>query len=158
MALYFEVKVKFDKMQPNGAVKKVTEPYLVDALTFTEAEARVTEEVSPLISGDFTVTAAKKTRIAEIFWNDKPSADRFYLVKTNFITLNEKTGQEKKAPNLILVQASDFHDALARFEEGMNGTMADYEIADLHETLIMDVFNALPETKPVTTNNTKTND
>lgn len=152
MALYFECKIKFDKMQENGIVKKVNEPYLVDALTFTEAEARVTEEVKPFISGDFTVAAAKKTKIAEIFWASNQIADRFYLVKANFITLDEKTGQEKKAATLILVQASDFHDALKRFEEGMKGTMADYEIASISETQIMDVFNYVAKTETETTN------
>lgn len=141
MALYFECKVRYDKMAENGCVRKVNEPYLVDALTFTEAEARVTEEVKPFISGDFTVAAAKKTKIAEIFWASIDIADRFYLVKVNFITMDEKSAQEKKAASLILVQASDFKDALKRFEEGMKGTMADYEIVAISETQIVDVFN-----------------
>lgn len=143
MALYFECKVKYDKMQQNGQVKTVNEPYLVDALTFTEAEARITEEQRPFISGDFTVSACKKTKIAEIFWDE--TGDRFYLVKTNFITHNEATGQEIKAPNLILVQASDFLGALARFQDGMTGTMADYEIASIAETPILDVYPYKPQ-------------
>lgn len=152
MALYFECKVKYDKMAENGCVRKVNEPYLVDALTFTEAEARVTEEVKPFISGDFTVTAAKKTKIAEIFRANMHIADRFYLVKVNFITINEKTGQEKKAANLILVQASDFKDALSRFEELMKDTMADYEIAAISETPIVDVFKYAAKTTTETNN------
>ena len=152
MALYFECKVKYDKMAENGCVRKVNEPYLVDALTFTEAEARVTEEVKPFISGDFTVTAAKKTKIAEIFRANIYIADRFYLVKVNFITINEKTGQEKKAANLILVQASDFNDALSRFEELMKDTMADYEIAAISETPIIDVFNYVAKETTETNN------
>lgn len=152
MALYFECKVKYDKMAENGCVRKVNEPYLVDALTFTEAEARVTEEVKPFISGDFTVTAAKKTKIAEIFRANIYIADRFYLVKVNFITINEKTGQEKKAANLILVQASDFKDALSRFEELMKDTMADYEIAAISETPIVDVFKYAAKTTTETNN------
>lgn len=151
MALYFECKVKYDKMAENGSVRKVNEPYLVDALTFTEAEARVTEEVKPFISGDFTVTAAKKTKIAEIFRANMHIADRFYLVKVNFITINEKTGQEKKAANLILVQASDFKDALSRFEELMKG-ITDYEIAAISETPIVDVFKYAAKTTTETNN------
>ncbi|MBO5053864.1 MAG: DUF4494 domain-containing protein [Muribaculaceae bacterium] len=153
MALYFECKVRYEKMGENGLVKKVNEPYLVDALTFTEAEARVTEEVKPFISGDFDVAAAKKTKIAEIFWASIDIADRFYLVKVNFITIDEKTSQEKKAANLILVQASDFHGALNRFEEGMKGTMADYEIAAISETPIVDVFNYVAKETTEQTNN-----
>lgn len=138
MALYIETKVRFDKMMENGKVKKVTEPYLVDALSFTEAEARIIEEVTPYISGEFTVSAVKKTNIAEIFRNE--AGDRWYNVKVNFITLDEKLGIEKKKASHILVQASDFHNALENFMDGMKGTMADFEIAAITETAIMDVY------------------
>lgn len=138
MALWFECKVKFDKMQENGSVKKVNEPYLVDALSFTEAEARIIEMITPYISGEFTISAVKKTKISEIFWNE--SGDKFYMVKVMFITLDEKTAVEKKSASFILVQASDFRNALENFEKGMNGTMADFEIASIAETPLMDVF------------------
>lgn len=139
MAQWFEVKVRYDKMQENGSVKKVTEPYLVDALSFTEAEARVSEEVSPFISGDFDIHAEKKTKISEIFVCD---GDRYYLVKVAFITIDEKTAVEKRAYSYILVQAPDFGPAVDNFHKGMKGTMADYEIASVVETPIMEVFTA----------------
>ena len=138
MALWFECKVRYEKMTENGTVKKVNEPYLVDALTFTEAEARIIEKITPYISGEFSISAVKKTKVSEIFFDD--SGDRFYMVKVNFITLDEKSGMEKKSANFILVQSSDFAGALKKFEEGMKGTMADYEIASIAETPIMDVF------------------
>lgn len=138
MALWFECKVRYERMAENGSVKKVNEPYLVDALTFTEAEARIIEKITPYISGDFSISAVKKTKISEIFFDD--SGDRFYMVKVNFITLDEKTGVEKKTSNFILVQAEDFAGALKKFEEGMKGTLADYEIASITETPLMDVF------------------
>lgn len=140
MALWFECKVRYDKMQENGMVKKVNEPYLVDALTFTEAEARIIEEMKPFISGEYSISSEKKTKISEIFFND--GADRFYLVKVNFISLDENSGMEKKTVSQILVQASDFEDAVDKFKEGMKGTMADYEIGSIAETMIMDVFGA----------------
>ena len=140
MALWFECKVRYDKMQENGMVKKVNEPYLVDALTFTEAEARIIEEMKPFISGEYSISSEKKTKISEIFFND--GADRYYLVKVNFITLDENSGVEKKTVSQILVQASDFDDAVEKFKEGMKGTMADYEIGSISETMIMDVFGA----------------
>lgn len=140
MALWFECKVRYDKMQENGMVKKVNEPYLVDALTFTEAEARIIEEMKPFISGEYSISSEKKTKISEIFFND--GADRFYLVKVNFISLDENSGIEKKTVSQILVQASDFEDAVGKFKEGMKGTMADYEIGSIAETMIMDVFGA----------------
>lgn len=91
MALWFECKVRFDKMMENGSVKKVTEPYLVDALSFTEAEARITEEMRPFISGDFSIPAIKKTNIAEIFYNE--CADKWWSVKYNIIAIDEKSQQ-----------------------------------------------------------------
>ncbi len=97
MALWFECSVRYDKMMENGSVKKVTEPYLVDALSFTDAEARVIEKVTPFISGEFAVSAEKKTKISEIFFDQSDYADKYWMVKVNFITLNEKTGKEKKS-------------------------------------------------------------
>ena len=138
MASWFECKIRYDKAQENGAIKKVTEPYLVDALSFTEAEARIIEEQTPFIIGEVNVTAVKRTKIAEIFWDD--SADKWYLVKVAFITIDEKTAVEKKSTSLILVAASDFKGAYDNFMEGMKGTMADFEIVSITETPLMDVY------------------
>lgn len=138
MALWFECKVRYERLTENAVVKKVNEPYLVDALTFTEAETRIIEKMTPFISGDFSITAVKKTRISEIFFDDR--GDKYYMVKVNFLTFDDKTNTEKKTANHMLVQASDFAEALKKFEEGMKGTMADYEIASITETAIMDVF------------------
>ncbi len=138
MATWFECKVKYDKLAENGQQKTVTEPYLVDALSFTEAEARIIEEITPFISGEFKVTAVKRTNIAEIFWNE--AGDRWYKVKVNFITIDEKTAVEKKTANFIMVQAEDFKSAFENFMAGMKGTMSDFEIASISETLIMDVY------------------
>ncbi len=138
MANWFECKVRYDKLQENGAVKKVNEPYLVDALSFTEAEARITEEQTPFISGDFSVSAVKRTKIAEIFFVE--GGDRWFLVKVGFITIDEKTAVEKRSTSLILVQASNFKEAYDNFIKGMAGTMADYEIMSISETPLMDVY------------------
>ena len=138
MHTWFECKIRYEKTMENGMVKKVTEPYLVDALSFTEAEARIIEEQTPFVSGELNVSAVKRTKISEIFWDD--SADRWYLVKVAFITIDEKTAVEKKAISQILVAATDFKGALNSFMEGMNGTMADFEIQSITETPIMDVY------------------
>lgn len=138
MANWFECKVRYDKLQENGAAKKVNEPYLVDALSFTEAEARITEEQRPFISGEFSVSAVKRTKIAEIFFFE--GGDRWYMVKVGFITIDEKTAVEKRSYSLILVQASNFKEAYDNFIKGMAGTMADYEIASITETPLMDVY------------------
>ena len=140
MANWFECKVRYDKMMENGVVKKVNEPYLVDALSFTEAEARIIEEQTPFISGDFSVSAVKRTKISEIFRDD--SADTWYLAKVAFITIDEKTAVEKRSVTTMLVAGSDFKGAYENFNEGMKGTLADFDLVSLSETPIMDVYAA----------------
>ncbi len=135
---WFECKVSYHKMVENGLMKKVTDTFLVDALSFTEAEARVIEEVTPFVSGQMDVASVKKTKISEIFRDD--SADKWYLVKVAFITIDEKTAAEKRAISLILVAGSDFKGAYENFLAGMKGTMGDYEIVSIAETLILDVY------------------
>lgn len=137
---WFECKIKLEKAIEGGITKMVTEAYLVDALNFTEAEARIIKEVSPFCSGQLEVADIKRARYAEIFTNDADSADKWYKVKCMFITLDEKTQTEKKSAQLMLVQASDLRDAVARFDAGMKGTMADYEINTVQETTLLDVY------------------
>ena len=136
MSNWFECKVRFDKMQENGTVKRVNEPYLVDALSFTEAEARIIEELTPFISGEFSVSAVKRTKITEIFWDE--TGDRWFMVKVSFLTIDEK-GNEKSS-TFILVQASDFRGAFENFVKNMETGMADYEIQSIAETPLMDVY------------------
>jgi len=142
---WFECKVAYEKIMENGAPKKVTEPYLVDALSFTEAEARILEEMKPFISGEMTIADIKRARLAELFFNE--TGDRYYKAKVQFITLDEKSGAEKKTSMQMLAQASDVKGAIAVIEEGMKGTMADYVIASVSETMIMDVFPFSTEDK-----------
>lgn len=138
MANWFECKIRYDKTQENGSIKKVTEPYLVDALSFTEAEARIIEEQAPFVSGEVDVNAVKRTKIAEIMFDD--SADKWYLVKVAFITIDEKTAVEKRSVSQVLVAGGDFKGAYDNFMDGMKGTMADFEIVSIAETPIMDVY------------------
>ena len=138
MQNWFECKVSFEKVMENGIQKRTTESYLVDALSFTEAEARIIEEMRPFISGEFTVSAVGRKKLSEIFFNE--NGDRFYKIKVYFITLDEKSGAEKKTAAQMLAQASDLKDAIAVLEDGMKGTLADYTIASVTETQLMDVF------------------
>lgn len=135
---WFECKVKYEKTADDGKIVKVTEAYLIDALTFTEAEERTIEEMKPFISGEFEVSNIKRTRISEMFFNE--NGDKWYRSKVNFITFDEEKGIEKRVGQTMMVQASDMKDALNGIIEGMKGTLADYEIASITETLIMDVF------------------
>ena len=138
MVQWIEVKVRYEKLTEKGVTIKVTEPFLVDALSCTEAEARIVEEVSPYVSGELNVLSVNKTKISDVFWNVE--AERFYKVKVNYITIDEKTGAEKRSGTYILVQASNFSEAFSNFNKGMQGSMADYEIESIAETKIVDVY------------------
>ena len=135
---WFECKISYDKTTEEGMPKKVTEAYLVDALSFTEAEARIIEMMRPFISGDFTVMDIKRARFAETFFNE--NGDRYFKAKINLITLDEKSGAEKKTAVQMLVQASTIHDAINFIDTGMKGTLSDYVIASITETALLDVF------------------
>jgi hypothetical protein len=134
----FECKVSYEKTQDTGAVKTVTESYLVDAVSCTEADARISEHLKPYISGEFTVDSIKRSRFRELFFN--LDGDRFYKVKVFFVTLDERSGAEKKTVLQMLAQASDVRDALDVVDEGMKGTLADYGIVAVSETVILEVI------------------
>lgn len=140
MANWIETKVRYEKTLENGAQKMVNEPYLVDALSFSEAEARITEEIAPYMQGDFSVSAVKRTNISEIFFGEDTSADKYYKIKAAFIIINERTLAEKRSNTNYLVQAKNIVDALNVFQEGMKWTMADFEIVSISETALMDVY------------------
>ena len=135
---WFECKVKFEKTAEEGKIVKVNESYLVDALSFTEAEERIIEEMQPFISGDFSVANIKRVKINELFFHN--NGDKWYKCKVNYITIDEEKGVEKKIPIHMMVQAAEIGQALERLHEGMKGSMADYEVVTVSETLIMDVF------------------
>ena len=141
MHTWFECKIRYEKTMENGMNKKVTEPYLVDALSFTEAEARIIEEMTPFISGEFTVSDIKRANYSELFFSEEEASDRWFKCKLTFITIDEKSGAEKKTSTNVLVQASDLRDAVKKLDEGMKGSMADYIISSMAETAIMDVYN-----------------
>ena len=144
---WFECKIRYEKVAENGMTKKVTEPYLVDALSFTEAESRITEEITPFISGEFTVADIKRANYSELFPCEEDAADKWYACKLEFVTLDEKKGTEKKTKSNVLVQAADLRDAMRKLEENMKETMADYNAVCIKETLIMDVFPYQPKEK-----------
>ena len=120
--------------------KKVTESYVVDALSFTEAEKRIMEEMSSYISGEFTIKDIKIAPYKEIFFSDEELADRWYKAKLQFITIDEKTEKEKRSNVNYLVQAGTLKGAVSNLESVMGTTMIDYVIAAVNETMLMDVF------------------
>ena len=144
---WFETKIRYEKTMEDGMQKKVTEQYTLDAFSFTEAEASITEEMSSYISGEFEVADIKKATYKEVFFSDAESDDRWYKAKLQFITIDEKTQKEKRSNVYYLVQAGTLHTAVKYIEEVMGTTMIDYVIASIAETMILDVFEH--QVKPV---------
>ena len=137
---YFIATCKYEKMQENGAVKRVSEKYLCDALSIVEADAVVTENLKPYISGDFFTSKVENSPIAEVL-GDK-ECGRFWLCKVAFITIDERSGKEKKTVSQWLVGGTDFNDAYEMVLREINKCMADFEIVSLAETPIKEFYPA----------------
>ena len=139
-AIWFECKIRYEKVMEDGLQRKVNENYVVDALSFSEAEERIMEEMSSYISGEFTIKDIKIAPYKEIFFSDEEMADRWYKAKLQFITIDEKTEKEKRSNVNYLVQAGTLKGAVSNIESVMGTTMIDYVIAAVNETTLMDVF------------------
>ena len=139
-AIWFECKIAYEKVMEDGLQKKVKENYVVDALSFTEAESRIMEEMSSYISGEFTIEDIKIASYKEIFFSEEEMADKWYKAKLQFITIDEKTEKEKRSNVNYLVQAGTLKGAVSNIESVMGTTMIDYVIAAVNETTLMDVF------------------
>ena len=139
-ATWFETKIRYEKTIDDGSQKKVSESYVVDALSFTEAENTIIEEMSAYISGDFKVTDLKQASYGEIFFSDADSDDKWYKCKLQFITIDEKTEREKHTQVYYLVQASSFDNCKDTIRTIMERTIIDYQIASVSETKVIDVI------------------
>lgn len=139
-AEWFETKIRYEKTMEDGLLKKTTEAYVVDALSFTEAEETITQEISSYISGEFTVTDIKKAAYKEVFFSDNPRDDKWYKVKIQLILLDEKSGKEKLTAVNYLVQSNTFQNAVNNIETVMNSGMQDWKLFSMTETNLMDVF------------------
>lgn len=138
MHTWFECKIKYEKTADDGNIVKRQESYLVDALSFTEAEARIIEEMKPFISGEFKVENVRRARINEMFFNE--NGDKWYKAKVVFITLDEEKGIEKHTAATMYVQSSTLKDAFEGIETGMKGSLADWKFVSLTETPILDAY------------------
>lgn len=138
MTNYFECRVSYDKTLESGAIKQVTESYLVEAMSFTEAEARITQQMQPYMSGEFSVSAVNRRKYEDVLLDDY--RDKLYHVKLMFITIDEKTAAEKRKPSYLLVQARDIADVLSQVEILMSDSVTDYDIVSVSESRILDVF------------------
>jgi hypothetical protein len=146
-ANWFETAIRYDKVMEDGMTKKVIEYYVVDALSFGEAEETITEEMSAYISGEFEVKNITPAVFHEIFFSENDNDDRWYKAKLSFITIDEKTEKEKRNSVTYLVQAATLNGAVKNIDEVMGGTMIDYVISNISETKFMDVFEHTAKTQ-----------
>lgn len=137
---WFETKVKYQKTMEDGSEKVVSEAYVVDALSFTEAESAIIDEMSVYVSGELKVSGIGKACYGEIFFSDIDDDDKWYKAKLQFITIDEKSEKEKRSNVTYLVQAKSLARALRYIDEVMGKTMIDYDVVGLNETKLMDVF------------------
>lgn len=138
MSNWFECKVKYGKVDSTGKAKRVSETYLVDAISFAEAEERISREVAPFVNGEFAIAGLKKASVNEIFPHEE--GDRWYRCKVVFISVDEVKGTEKRISSTILVFGSDIDNAWKHLNEALSDTMSDFEVASIADTTIIDIF------------------
>lgn len=137
---WYECKIQYDKTFDNGEIKAVKEAYLLDALSFTESEEKIIRETEPYMSGEFSVTDIKQSKITEIIDSSNPDDDLWYKAKIGFISVNEKTGKEKVYATYYLVKAKNIKKSLEYVEKNMEGTTSDYKVISIAETPFIDVI------------------
>ncbi|NJB83649.1 DUF4494 domain-containing protein [Wenyingzhuangia aestuarii] len=136
--MWFIVKVKYSKLDDNEKIKTFNQPYLFDALTHTEAEARANEEMGKYLSEGFMITDISIANFSEIFPSEH--GDRWFKAKVSLVTLDEDKGLERRTNTYVLVQALDVKDAYEWIEEQFADTVSDYSIPSIAESPIIDIF------------------
>ena len=136
---WYEIGFRYMKTTDDGTEKAVTEQYVVEALSFTEAESIIVREMKSYVSGTYIIKTIRKAVYKEIFFSDEDKDDKWYKAKLQFLTVDEK--KELKRSNVVyLIQSASLSKACKSIDEIMRGTMTDYNSMSLQETRIMDVF------------------
>lgn len=138
MQQWYEVKAVYVKIDDDGREVKASESYLLDAVSFTDAEARITEQLRTMIRGEFVIDKISKSRIVEIFPHE--DGEFWWKGKISIVTIDEKAGKEKVINNFFLVAADDLEQALKRLKEGLSYILVPYQITQLVLSPIVDVF------------------
>ena len=139
-AIWFECKIRYEKIMEDGLPKKINDVYVVDALSFSEAEERIIEEMSSYISGEIEIVDVKIAPYREVFFADDNLADQWFKAKLSFITIDERTNKEKRTSAMYLVNAGNISSAINNIDKVMSGTMIDYVTTSISATKIFDVF------------------
>lgn len=138
---WFECKVRYDKTMENGQQKKVTETYIVSALSFTEAEARIVEEMKPFVSGEFSVKNIRRANYKEVFFSMNANADKWFACQLEFVSIDERSAKEKKTKFNVLIQSENLNDTVEKLALIIKESIVDYNALSIKETPIVEVFN-----------------
>lgn len=138
MQTWFEVKAKYVKIDDDGREKKVSEVYLVDAVSCTDAEARLTAQLQSMVRGEFTIGKVVTSNIVEIFPHE--TGEWWWKAKISIVTIDENAGREKKINSYFLIAADDLKQALQRLEEGLSYVLVPYQPISIAISPIVDVF------------------
>jgi hypothetical protein len=138
MKIWFQCKIKYQKEDENGRLKTQNEPYLVDAVSYTEAEARIYQELGSIIRGEFEVTSINKSKITDIFHYD--DADQWYHCFVTYMAVDDVSGKEKKVTNQMLITANELQQACERLIESLGNLLVTYKIAKIQESPIVEIF------------------
>lgn len=139
-ANWFEGKVKYIRVGENGRERKVTEAYLLDAMSYTEAESRIMKEMESVVSGEFWISGLKKSNIAEIVPSEDEKDDRWYKAKVAIVDADEVSGREKRSFQYYLVAAADTSRALENLKEALSTFVVPWEVSGITDTKFVDVF------------------
>lgn len=137
---YFESKVRLEKLTEDGTQAKFNELYTVNAMSFSECEAKVEEYIAQIAKGEFDILTEAHAKYKEIFYSDKEDESLWYRASVVFLTIDEKTMKQKRSKTIYLVQGKDIESARRNVEEVMNGSMVEYSIEGLNETAIQDII------------------
>jgi len=138
MNTWFKVKVKYTKQLESGSFKRVSEPYLLSAMTFTDAEARIYEELGSFIRGEFSVMGITREDIQDIFQYD--DADSWFKCKISYDNIDDDGDKKRTVTQNFLVSAKTVKDSYERIEESLESLMLDYQIISIIASPIVEIF------------------
>lgn len=139
-ANWFEATVKYIKVMEDGRERKVKESYLLDAMSYTEAETRIKSEMESIVKGDYYISSLKPSNIIEVISSDDLNDDRWYKAKIAIIDADQVSGKEKKANSYYLVAASCTNKSLENINKNLSTYIVPWEVVSVADTNFMDVF------------------
>ncbi|MBP5318991.1 MAG: DUF4494 domain-containing protein [Paludibacteraceae bacterium] len=140
MQYWHECRIKYETQDEQGKLKRVSEAYLVDAMTYTEVEARILKEQGNNMSGEYVISNIKRIRLAEVLPDPVNEDDPWFTLRYSMISVDEVSGKEKKKNYSSVIQADSCEKAIKRFDEYMNGSVSDYDILAVSRSVIVSCY------------------